>query len=168
MRPRSIFIAAFFLAVLPYTTLAQPTRKDADVEPPRLENVAAANTTSQLKEALADVLAIKPEIPLGPLDVLNEYEQGIALIAQNLSAEIANILQAQQANQISREQAEYLIQERYQTATMQYEVLTGLRDALEFDVAKAAASARRLGRTRESDTAVVVELPSSEPSEGCK
>ncbi len=169
MNSRSILVTAFFLAVISYVavaqpTRAQPTRKDADIEPPRLET-NPVKTASQFNQVMADVLAINPEIPLGPLDVLKDYEQGMALVAQNLSAELATILQAQQANQISREQAEFLIQERYQVAMMQHQVLSGLHEALERDIAEAAAQARGLGRVSESDTAVVVELPSSDPSE---
>jgi len=164
MRPRSIFVAAFFLAVIPYATASEPTRKGTAVEPPRWE--VLSNTASQPREELADVLAIKPELPLGPSDVLKEYEIGMALIAQKMSADIGTILQAQQTNQITREQAEYLIGERYQVAMMQYQVLSGMHEALERDVAQAAASAKRPGTSKESDGAVVVELPSSGQSGG--
>jgi hypothetical protein len=74
MKPRSIFVAAFLLAVMPYATAAQPARKNMDVEPPRLETIPA-NAAGPPNELLTDVLAIKPEIPLGPPDVLKEYEQ---------------------------------------------------------------------------------------------
>ncbi len=161
MRPRSIFVAAFFLAVLPYAVVAQPTRKSVEVEPPRLEKILAG-TTSQPNGVPADLLAIKPEIPLGPPDVLKEYEEGMALVAENMYAAIATVLQAQQANRITREQAEYLIQERYEVAMMQHQVLSALHDTLEHDMDQ-AASAKRLAGVRESDTAVVVELPSPEP-----
>src|SRR5271166_5580563 len=128
MRPRLIFVAAFFLAVIPFAAVAEPNRKGTDVEPPRLETLPA-NPTGQDSEALADALAVTPEIPLGPLDLLKEYEQEMSLITQRMSAEIASILVAQQTNQMSREQAEYLIQERYQVAMMQHEVLSGMHEA---------------------------------------
>ncbi len=160
MKARSIFVAVFFLAVMPFSTVAQPARKGVDVEPPQLhKSLASAN--GQTNDALAGVLAVKPEIPLGPVDVLKEYESEMTLIAQRISAELADISQAVRSNQIARDQAEYLIQERYQVAMMQHQVLSALHDALEHDVAQTGAVAKRLGRAGESDTAVVVEMPSS-------
>ncbi len=110
---------------------------------------------------LASAVATKPEIPLGPLDALKEYENEMTVIAQRMSAEMANISQAQQANQITREQAEYLIQERYQVAMMQFQTLSALHDALGRDVAQAAAVAKPPDTTVEPDAAVVVEPPFS-------
>jgi hypothetical protein len=165
MKPRSIFAAAFLLVLMLHAAVARPVQKVVDVEPPPLEKILA-NTTGKPHGVLADVIAIKPEIPLGPLDVLKAYEHDMTLVAQKMSADVASISQAQEANQITREQAEYLIQERYEVAMMQFQTLSALHDALGHDVAQAAAQARRLGT--ESDTAVVVQLPSSEPSGTCK
>ena len=113
-------------------------------------------------------MAIKPELPLGPTDVLKEYEHGMALIAQEMSADVVNISRAQEANQVTREQAEYLIGERYQIAMMQYQVLSALHDALERDVAQEATRAKRARGGAGPDTAVVVVLPSSTPSAEAK
>jgi hypothetical protein len=121
-----------------------------------------ANVATQPNGALATVVAAKPEIPLGPLDVLKGYENEMTLVAQRMSAEVASISQAVQGNQITREQAEYLIQERYQVAMMQHQVLSALHDSLDHDVAQAAAAAKRPS-TPDSDTAVVVEPPFSRP-----
>jgi hypothetical protein len=92
---------------------------------------------------LAELMAINPELPLGPLDVLKEYEHGMALIAQGMSADVVNIARAVEANQLTREQAEYLIGETYQIAMMQYQVLSALHDGLERDVAQEATPAKR-------------------------
>ena len=62
----------------------------------------------------------------------------MAMIAQRLSAELTNISQAHRANQITRDQAEYLIQNRYQVAMMEHNVLSALYDGLEEDIARAA------------------------------
>ena len=157
MKVRSMIGALLLLAVTACTALAQRSRKSTDVEPPPLEKILA-NAKSPTDEHLADLTAIKPALPLGPVDVLKEYEQGMALIAQGMSADFVNISRAQETNQITRERAEYLIEERYQIAMMQYEVLSALHDALEHDVAQEATRAKRtLG---ELGTAVVVELPS--------
>jgi len=165
MKTRSIVVAVSLLAVMPFAALAQPaskTRKGVDIEPPRLEKILA-NTTSQPNGELAGVVSIQPEIPLGPVDALKAYEDEMILIAQRMSTELANISQAARANQITREQAEYLIQERYQVAMMQHQVLSALHDTLEHDVSQAAAVAEHHDKAAESDTAVVVETQSSQP-----
>lgn len=163
MRTRSIVGGILLLGVMVRIPLAQTTRRGPDVEPPALEKTLA-NAKSPATAPLADLISIKPEIPLGPADVLKEYQQGMALIAQSMSADVANISRVQEANQISREQAEYLIGVRYQVAMMQYQVLSALHDVLERDVAQEAARAKRTSRVGESDTAVVVEVPSPGPS----
>ena len=50
-------------------------------------------------------------------------------------------MQAEQLNQITREQAEYLLQQRYQVAMMQYQVLSALHDVLKHDIDEAAEAA---------------------------
>jgi hypothetical protein len=167
MKMRSLVGALLSLAVMAGTALAQMARKNADVEPPPLEMVLASAKTPNNAQ-LADVMAIKPELPLGPSDVLKEYEQGMALIAQGMSADVVNISRAQEANQVTREQAEYLIQERYQIAMMQYQVLSALHDLLERDMAQEAARANRERGGAGQDTAVVVALPSSTPTAEAK
>jgi hypothetical protein len=167
MKVRSIVGAWLLLALMAGTALAQIARNSADVEPPALERILA-NTGSQADARLAELIAVKAELPLGPTDVLKEYQQAMALIAQSMSADVANISRAQEANQISREQAEYLIGERYQIAMMQYQVLSALHDALQHDVIQEATRAKRTRTFGESDTAVVVGLPSSEPSAEAK
>jgi hypothetical protein len=163
MKTRSIVVTVSLLAVMPFAALAQPASKartHVDIEPPRLEKILS-NTTSQSNGELTSAVATKPEIPLGPLDALKEYENEMTVVAQRMSADMANISQAQQANQITREQAEYLIQERYQVAMMQFQTLSALHDALGRDVAQAAAVAKHPDTAAESDAAVAVEPPFS-------
>jgi hypothetical protein len=163
MKMRSLVGALLSIAVMAGTALAQMAQKGADVEPPPLEKVlASANTPNNVQ--LAELIAVSPELPLGPVDVLKEYERGMALIAQGMSADVVNISRAQEANQVTREQAEYLIGERYQIAMMQYQVLSALHQALERDVAREAARANRARAVEGQDTAVVVALPSSTAS----
>jgi hypothetical protein len=83
----------------------------------------------------------------------------MTLIAQRLSADLISISQANRANQITREEAEYSIQDRYQVAMMQHDVLNALHDSLEHDLAQAAKQTP--GRVSQSDIAVVVQPPSS-------
>ena len=165
MKTRSIIGGILLLGVMVRIPLAQTKRRGPDVEPPALQKILVY-TRDPSAGQIAELIAIKPQLPLGPTDVLKEYEQGMALIAQSMSADVANISRAQAANQISREQAEYLIGDRYQVAMMQYQVLSALHDVLEHDVAQEAARAKR---TRgESDTAVVVVGPSPRPSAEAK
>jgi len=162
MKIRSLVAALLSLAVMAGTALAQTARKGADVEPPPPEEVlASAKLTNSAQ--LAELLAIKPELPLGPTDVLKEYEQGMALIAQGMSGDLVNISRAQEANQVTREEAEYLIDERYQVAMMQYQVLSALHDVLQRDVVQEVTRAKRA-----RDTAVVVVLPPSTASAEAK
>src|SRR5208337_973973 len=163
MRRRSIVGGVLLLSVMAASSLAQTARRGTDVEPPALEKILA-NAKSPAAAQLADLMEIQAELPLGPTDVLKEYEQAMVLIAQSMTAEVASISREQEANQISRKQAEYLIGERYQVAIMQYQVLSALHDVLEHDVAEEAARAKRMRNIAESDTAVVVSLPASSPS----
>ena len=164
---RSLVGALLSLAVMTGTALAQKAPKAADVEPPPLEKVLASAKTPNNPQ-LAELTAIKPVLPLGPTDVLKEYEHGMELIAQGMSADFVDISRAQEANQVTREQAEYLIGERYQIAMMQYQVLSALRGVLEHDVAQEADRARRMQRVNESNTAVVLPVPSSRTSSQAK
>jgi hypothetical protein len=167
MKMRSLVGALLSLAVMAGTALSQMARKGPDVEAPPLEKVLAGSKTPNDAQ-LAELMAIKPELPLGPIDVLKEYEHGMVLIAQGMSADLVNISRAQEANQVTREQAEYLIGERYQIAMMQYQVLSALHDALERDVAQEATRAKRARGSAGPDTAVVVGMPSSTPSSEAK
>ena len=72
------------------------------------------------------------------MDVLKIYENEMAGIAQRLTTELTIISQAHGANQITGDQAEYLVQNRYQIAMMQHDVLSALHDGLEGDIARAA------------------------------
>ena len=127
------------------------TQASATAEPPRSPRHAFAEA-GQPDEVIARLFAFQPAIPLGPVDVLKGYEDGMTLITQRLSADLISISQANRANQITRDEAEYLIQERYQVAMMQHEVLSALHDSLKHDLARAA---KRPGRVSQSDTAVV-------------
>jgi len=164
---RSLVSALLSLAVMAGTSLAQMARKGADVGPPPLEK-ALASAKAPNNAQLAELIAVTPELPLGPPDVLKEYERGMALIAQGMSADVVNISRAQQTNQITREQAEYLIGERYQIAMMQYQVLGALHEGLERDVAQEAARAKHARASAGADTAVVIGPPSTTSSAEAK
>jgi len=160
MKFRLMVLVLCLLVLMPNGAVAQRHRASrkpaAPVEPPSLllHNLA---DISQPDGMIGRLIAIQPTIPLGPVDVLKAYENGMTLIAQRLSADLVGISQANMAHQITRDEAEYLIVERYQVAMMQHEVLSALHDSLEHDLAQIPT---RPSRFSSSDTAVVVQPPS--------
>jgi hypothetical protein len=116
----------------------------------------------QPNPVLSTVTAMKPEMPLGPQDVLKSYEIGMNMVADKTSSDFAAIVQAHKANQITREEAEYLLQETYQTAMMQYQVLSALHSVLKHDVDEATLQEKQPSLTKtSSDTVLVVPFPGS-------
>ena len=154
-----IVVAVCLLVFMPGVAAAQTPRatRASAMEPPPWP-VHAFGNTSQPQGVMARLFAFQPAIPLGPIDVLKEYEDGMTLIAQRLSAELISISQMNRANQLTRDEAEYLIQARYQVALMQHQVLSALHDSLQHDLAQAA---KLPDRGSQSDTAVVVQPPYS-------
>ena len=164
MKFRQILIAIVILGTLWHTAAAQPKKKNVQSDAPRPESILVG-TSTQSSPVLSDLIAIKPEMPLGPQDVLKSYEIAMSLVADKTSAEFSVIVQAQQTNQITREQAEYLLQQRYQIAMMQYQVLSALHDVLKHDIDEAAGlQARQSLKATSSDTVLVVPLPDSTPA----
>jgi hypothetical protein len=159
MKSRSIVVAVSLLVWMSVAVAQSPraTTASAAVQPPFFQLRAVGNT-NQTEGGIASLFAYQPALPLGPLDVLKGYEEGMTLITQRLSTDLMSISQANRANQITRDEAEYMIQERYQVAMMQHEVLSALHDSLDHDLARAA---KHSGKASQSDTAVVVPLPSS-------
>jgi hypothetical protein len=161
MKSRQILIAIVILGTVLHTAAAQPKKKNiqADARPP--ESILAS-TSMQSHPVLSDLIALKPEMPLGPEDVLKSYEIAMNMVADKTSADFVVIVQAQQANQITRQQAEYLLQQSYQMAMMQYQVLSALHDVLKHDIDKAAGQqARQSLKATNSDTVLVVPFPES-------
>ena len=160
MKSRLMVVALCSLISMPHVAVAKNKRATrataAQVAPPSIPLHDLADI-SRPDGVIARVLAFQPTIPLGPVDVLKAYEDGMTLIAQQLSADLISISQANIARQITRDEAEYLILERYQVAMMQHEVLSALHDSLEHEVAQTPI---RPSRSRSPDTAVVVQLPS--------
>ena len=161
MKTRSIYVYIFFLVVLPFALGAQPPRTakaQADVEPPRVENILAT-TSGPSYMVLTNFVAINPVTPLGPRDVLKQYEREMTLIAQRVSIEMASISQAQEANLVTREQAEYLIQETYQAAMMQFQTVIALHDALGVEITRVEALDKRPAAAGGPDTTLVIQPP---------
>ena len=164
MKTRQILVTTLILATMWHTAAAQPKKKNVQTDAPRPESILAG-TSMQSSSALSDLITIKPEMPLGPQDILKSYEVAMSLVADKTSADFSVIVQAQQTNQITREQAEYLLQQRYQLAMMQYQVLSALHDVLKHDIDEAAGQqARQSLKATSSDTVLVVPFPDSTPA----
>lgn len=159
MKARHILTVIVILGTVWQTAAAQPKKKiRVDAPPPERILVATSTPSSSV---LSDVSAFKPQMPLGPQDVLKSYEIAMGLVAERTSSDFSVIVQAQQANQITREQAEYLLQERYQIAMMQYQVLSALHDVLKHDIDEVALQSKRTFKTASSDGVLVVAPPIS-------
>ena len=164
MKVRQILIAIVILGTLWDTAAAQPKKKNIQPDAPRPESILAGSSM-QSGPVLSDLIGIKPEMPLGPQDVLKSYEVAMSLVADKTSADFSVIVQAQQTNQITREQAEYLLQQRYQMAMMQYQVLSALHEVLKHDIdEEAGQQAKQSLKVTSSDTVLVVPLPDSIPA----
>jgi len=163
MKTRQILIAILILATVWHSAAAQPKKKNIQAEGPPLESILAT-TSMQSNAVLPDLIALKPEMPLGPQDVLKSYEIAMSMVADKTSADFSVIVQAQQTNQITREQAEYLLPQRYQVAMMQYQVLSALHDVLKHDIDEAGQQARQSLKTTSSETVLAVPFPGSAPS----
>ena len=150
-----VFMSCVAVAQSPRASRVSSATEPPPLPPPSFPLHALANT-SKPDEVIAHLLAFQPAIPLGPVDLLKAYEEATAFIAERLKTELLSISQATRANQITRDEADYLIQDRYQVAMMQHDVLSALHDSLEHDIAQAA---KRPGRVSQSDTAVVVQPP---------
>jgi len=161
MKFRQIVIAIVIFGTLWRTAAAQPKKKNIQPAAPRPESILAG-TSMQSNPVLSDLIALKPPMPLGPQDVLKSYEIAMSMVAEKTSADFSVIVQAQQANQITREKAEYLLQQSYQMAMMQYQVLSALHDVLKHDIDEAAGQQPRQAlKTTSSDTVLVVPFPGS-------
>ena len=164
MKTRQILIALLILATVWHTAAAQPKKKNIHADAPPPESILAG-TSVQANPVLSDLIAVKPEMPLGPQDVLKSYEIAMGMVADKASTDFSVIVQAQQTNRITRERAEYLLQQSYQMAMMQYQVLSALHDVLKHDIDEAEGQqARQSLKTASSDTVLVVPFPDSAPA----
>jgi hypothetical protein len=110
--------------------------------------------------ALSNILAVTPQMPRGPLDVLNQYEQEMTSISDGFSQELAQIIEAVRLGQISASESEGLIWERYQIAMMQFQVFSALHSALRHDLDQ-TRPVQPPASEHDGGEVVVAELPFS-------
>jgi hypothetical protein len=157
MKLRAFLFAIAILGTASHAAAAQPKKTTTQVDAPSLDSVLA-NTSIRPNPVLADLIAPKPEMPLGPQDVLKAYEIAMNSLSDKTSTDFSLIVQAQHANQITRGRAEYLLQQRYEIAMMQYQVLSALHDVLLHDIEEATQRGMDSVNTARSNT-VPVPLP---------
>jgi len=111
------------------STREQPPRaSDAPVVEKLIAGVAADHAR------LSNIPPVTPQMPRGPLDVLNKYEQEMTSISDGFSQELAQIIEAVRLGQISASESEDLIWERYQLAIMQFQMFSALHSGLQHDL----------------------------------
>ena len=163
MKLQTFLVAVALLGTVWHPAAAQ-ARKKIEAGAPPLERVLSG-TSVQSNAVLSDLIALKPEMPLGPQDILKSYEIAMSLVVEKTSADFSVIVQARQTNQITGEQAEYLLLQSYQVAMVQYQVLSALHDVLKHDIDEAAGQhAKQSLKTTSSDTVLVVPFPGSAPA----
>ena|SRR5438067_2929078 len=155
---RSLFLAA---AVLIAPCLAVAKNDSNAVDTSNIDTTTQIQPDSNLEE----VLNVPSAAPLGPRDLIAEYESGMTDIGNRMSSDLANISQAVQKKELTREQAEDIIEERYQLAMMQFELLSALHDIAVKDLDQSTAATKPASSNSQpgqpSNGMVLVSLPFS-------
>jgi hypothetical protein len=132
----SIAVVMLSLIARPQAFSAVAGRTDADIPAPDVQYIVSPQDNAVLTE----VLRVEPQLPRGPNDILEDYEAEMANITSQMSHELGAICEAMAKGQLSSEQGEYLARERYQVATMQFQLLSALHAILEQSVAQTSAT----------------------------
>jgi BarA-like signal transduction histidine kinase len=152
-------VVCVFLLIIPSFALAQRVTPKTKRLQLLLRKAVLVETNAQASQTVADVLAVTPVIPRGPMEVLQNYRDQMSAVSQTLSMELVAISQAVRSGQIMRADAEYLIQQRSQLALMQYEVFSALHDILAAELAQRAAAAAHREASLSSESGVVLVAP---------
>ena len=153
-------IALLMLSLIsgPQAFTAVASRTDADIPSPDVQYFVSA----QDNVVLTEVLRVEPQLPRGPNDILEDYEAEMAKITSRMSHELGEICEAMAKGEIPSEQGAYLARERYQVATMQFQLLSALHAILEQSVAQAStASTKDVPDPPPAGQALVLSLPFS-------
>ena len=137
------------------STWGQPQRAS---DGPPMEKLTAGAAAEYA--ALSNILAVTPQMPRGPLDLLNEYEQEMTAISGGFSQELAQIIEAVRLGQVSASESEGLIWERYRIAMMQFQVFSALHSALRRDLDE-TRPVQPPASEHDGGEVVVAELPFS-------
>jgi len=141
-------VSILSILLIPFVAIAQTPRasKPAETEEPPVVQQILSKATSSAERAIDGVFSAgEPRLPLGPVDVLREYEAEMIRVANRLSSELATISKAKRENRIRSDEAEYLIAERYRVAMMQHEVLSALHENFKNELAETPESTPAVG-----------------------
>lgn len=90
MKVQSILVPAFLLAASSFVLGQRVTSGANRVESPAPQQVLL-KTHGQEDKTIADILAVTPDLPRGPQELLQEYRDQLTFASQALSAELAVI-----------------------------------------------------------------------------
>jgi len=88
---------------------------------------------------LSDVLNVPEAMPLGPYDLLQQYECQMTAISNDLGEELLQVLAAVQTGELDPDMADYISEHSYEIAVMQFQLLS----VLHADLAKSIADAEK-------------------------
>jgi len=150
---RTFLIAGILLAAA--VAVSAEAQESANPRPPAIGTVLAVLPSDAGR--IAAIFASQPQEPLGPGDLLRNYEQGMAFVSQQTYVELVQVAEAARQGQIGREQAEHFSYEIYQSGMMQFQLLSTLHQILESDIARV---------TQRSGAPQFMESAGSRPSAG--
>jgi hypothetical protein len=135
MKNNWILITILGLITTPFAASAQarPSRMGLGTSS---KATVPAKAQSADAAVLAEVLAVPESQPLGPSDLLKEYEGAMAETAQGFNTEVSRIAEAVQQKAITEDQGESLCKEAYELAMMQFQVLSSLHEMLEEELSQ--------------------------------
>jgi hypothetical protein len=139
MKMKLILLVTLFVTVMPIALSAATKWEDRDAAQDRIYMADSALENPALK----DVLSVPSAVPLGPRDVLQEYQAEMVAVTQKFSATLTAIMEAVQRGQLSSEEGQELSAEQFQLAHMQFEVLSAWREMLQQDLAQVHAAAAK-------------------------
>ena len=88
---------------------------------------------------ITDVLNAPHVMPLGPYDLLQQYENQMAAISQEFGEELLQVLAEVQNDELDPDMANYISEHNYESAMMQFQLLS----ILHADLAKSIANAEK-------------------------
>jgi hypothetical protein len=88
---------------------------------------------------LNDVLNVPSVTPLGPYDLLQQYDSQMMAISQHLGEELLQVLVEVQNDGLDPDTADYVSEHNYELAMMQFQLLS----VLHADLAKSIANAEK-------------------------
>lgn len=103
-------------------------------QPPAVTDVIGALAPDN--SSIAFVLTTNEQLPLGPRDILQAYEQDMAVTALATCESLAQIASAYRQGDINDEQAEYASRQTYAIGLMQFQMLSTLHDILDSKIEK--------------------------------